>query len=72
MLEQTKALCNKEIIEQFANKKYNEGVVAERERIAKKLAEDEKMCCEALDTSRCSVSNCFECWMKYLNGSTLN
>jgi len=68
-MDSIKAKCNEDIIEQFAIKKYNEGVVAERERVAELLAKDEKLCNEAMESVNCSEDNCIKCWVDYLNKS---
>ena len=66
-MDAIKAKCNEDIIKQFAIKKHNEGVVAERQRIASLLSN--KPTCPPHTICLDADNKCYTCWMCYLSPS---
>jgi len=58
---------NADVLTQFADMKFNEGIIAERKRITKKLVNN-GYCCYSKELE-CIISydKCIKCWEEYFN-----
>ena len=52
-----------DVLTQFSEMKFNEGIISERKRIAEKLVSD--YCCVPKYYEYCN-NDCIPCWMEYL------
>jgi len=56
-----------DVLTQFFEMKFNEGVISERKRIASILSQNNEWCCgHALDKENGCYIGCTTCWFEYL------
>jgi len=56
-----------DVLTQFSEMKFNEGVISERKRIASILSQNDNWCCGyALDKEKECHIGCTTCWFEYL------